>query len=253
MKQEETEPSTDVKEEEKEPGTETIQEEKASEEDSGPTKPVYALASFEWGPYRDAYAKQEKYWYWGSLRKYATYIFNGYKKDLTWQCNADINYLEPCQGCSNCYVKPKSTTRWWSRFFSKPKPIEIDYSKIQNERCGMQHTKEINTTDFHLSTNTLENPDISKLHLQLGPPDTNYFNFVTQGFKTSKGENRDYSDVIHVRQVEIVPKNIQPTKEVWFSIDKEEYEARPVRITVLPKILKIYCKPEMNKTPLFYV
>lgn len=35
----------------------------------------------EWGAFRDAYMKQDKYWYLGPLRKYATYIFNGYAYD----------------------------------------------------------------------------------------------------------------------------------------------------------------------------
>lgn len=41
-------------------------------------KAVYAVAAVEWGAYRDARAKKDKYWYFGPFRNYATYIFNGY-------------------------------------------------------------------------------------------------------------------------------------------------------------------------------
>lgn len=40
-------------------------------------KPVYALNSLKWGAYRDADVRKEKYWYFGSLKRYATYIFSG--------------------------------------------------------------------------------------------------------------------------------------------------------------------------------
>lgn len=41
-------------------------------------KPIYALNSIKWGAYRDADVKRESYWYFGPLKKYATYIFNGF-------------------------------------------------------------------------------------------------------------------------------------------------------------------------------
>lgn len=40
-------------------------------------KPIYAVSGIRWGAYRDAEVKKDKYWYFGSLRKYATYLFNG--------------------------------------------------------------------------------------------------------------------------------------------------------------------------------
>lgn len=40
-------------------------------------KPVYAVAGIKWGAYRDAEVKKDSYWYFGGLRKYATYLFNG--------------------------------------------------------------------------------------------------------------------------------------------------------------------------------
>lgn len=41
------------------------------------SKPVYAVDSLKWGAYRDADVRKDKYWYFGPLRKYATYVFNG--------------------------------------------------------------------------------------------------------------------------------------------------------------------------------
>lgn len=46
-------------------------------DESASRKPIYAVAGIKWGAYRDAEAKKDSYWYFGALRKYATYIFNG--------------------------------------------------------------------------------------------------------------------------------------------------------------------------------
>lgn len=42
------------------------------------TKPIYAANSLKWGAYRDADVRKEKYWYFGPLKHYATYIFSGF-------------------------------------------------------------------------------------------------------------------------------------------------------------------------------
>lgn len=48
------------------------------QEDEKPHKPIFALSGLRWGAYRDAESKQDKYWYFGPFRKYATFVFNGY-------------------------------------------------------------------------------------------------------------------------------------------------------------------------------
>nr|CAI5840901.1 unnamed protein product [Callosobruchus analis] len=45
--------------------------------DGNTTKPVYAVGQLKWGAYRDAEAKKDSYWYFGPMKNYATYIFNG--------------------------------------------------------------------------------------------------------------------------------------------------------------------------------
>lgn len=42
-----------------------------------PHKPIFALSGLRWGAFRDAETKQDKYWYFGPLRNYVTYVFNG--------------------------------------------------------------------------------------------------------------------------------------------------------------------------------
>jgi hypothetical protein len=86
---------------------------------------VYCLGGIQWGAYRDANAKKDKYWYWGMLRSYVTYIFMGLKSEesgVSWQCKGHLSYIVPCKGCSRCVravESDKSGHRWWHVFISR--------------------------------------------------------------------------------------------------------------------------------------
>ncbi|CAH1174025.1 unnamed protein product [Phaedon cochleariae] len=211
-------------------------------------KPVYAVTSLKWGAYRDAEAKKDSYWYFGPLRKYATYIFNGFKTELTWNCEAIMSYSLPCEGCSNCYKKKQQIINngWFSRFI-KDDP-QSEFLRVNNPDCQITHEKKISTTDLALSTlNIIENPsgteDIPKLVIEIGPNKVEYMDFVRNGFRMEKGMKRDVEEIIEVKSIEINPELVQG-KDVWFSIDNEDYEVKPVRITLLPKIIHIFCSKE---------
>lgn len=78
-------------------------------------KPIYAVAGIKWGAYRDAEARRDNYWLYGQFRKYVTYLFNGYRSGLTWNCQANISFTPPCAGCSNC-CKTQTNNRWFHRY-----------------------------------------------------------------------------------------------------------------------------------------
>ena len=44
-----------------------------------PPQPVYAASLLEWGAYRDARERRDKYWYWATLKRYVTFLFSSYK------------------------------------------------------------------------------------------------------------------------------------------------------------------------------
>lgn len=78
-------------------------------------RPIYAVSGIKWGAYRDAEAKKDSYWLYGGLRNYVTYLFNGYRKSLTWNCTAALNYTPPCTGCSNCCRVQTQQKKWFQR------------------------------------------------------------------------------------------------------------------------------------------
>nr|XP_023013717.1 acylglycerol kinase, mitochondrial [Leptinotarsa decemlineata] len=217
-------------------------------EENTSNKPVYAVSCLKWGAYRDAEAKKDSYWYFGPFRSYATYIFNGFKSKLSWNCEAVISYSTPCQGCSNCCKQPQITPKngWFSRFVKEEHP-QAKYLAINNPECNKSHEKKIMTADLALSTLNIM-PDLSKsnevpkLVMEIGPEKVQYLDFLKNGFKLEKGEKKDVSEVIEAKTVNINPK-VQE-KEVWFSIDNEEYEVKPVKITLLPKIINVFCRKE---------
>jgi len=212
-------------------------------------KPVYAVSGIKWGAYRDAEVKKESYWYFFGLKKYATYLFSGLKSSLSWQCQAQVLYSPPCTGCSNCFKvsnsQPKSR---WFQSFMKGNEEELKVTRVSNPHCEQKLEKNISTSDLLLFTSNvipsrIEDSTVPKLNLKIGPDHIDYIDFVKQGWKSEQGETRDVQESIEARVIEINPES-QGKRELWFSIDNENYEVKPIRVTLLPKIIKMFCKTE---------
>ncbi|KAH0811429.1 hypothetical protein GEV33_011362 [Tenebrio molitor] len=206
-------------------------------------KPIYAVAGIKWGAYRDAETKKDSYWVYGRFRKYATYLFNGYKSNLTWDCKASLNYSPPCTGCSNCTKSQSHQKKWFQRFAKDQQP---SYSNVINPDCHTIQQKDISTVDFTLSIPNLNsNKETPKLVANIGPKTVDYFDFVKEGWKSENGRMRDVEEVIEARSIEIQPKVTNKSdSEGWFSIDNENYELKPIKVTVLPKLIKVFCRKE---------
>ncbi|XP_043269650.1 acylglycerol kinase, mitochondrial [Venturia canescens] len=218
-------------------------------------KPVYAVGIIEWGAWRDAESRVNKYWYWGYLRKYVTYIFTGYKKDVNWDCNATVRYSEPCHGCSRCYKELHSTEetnttrRWWQAFLPR-KVVHAtgpDYSKIVNDKCGELHELPISATELHLTTDNIENVDPHtppSIKLQLGPETISYTDFIAEGWRRVRGDNKPtLNEALRAKQIELIPNKAENfgDKEQMFSIDNDEFELKPLKIRLLSKAVTIFC------------
>jgi acylglycerol kinase len=226
-------------------------------QDEHPGKPVYCLGGIQWGAYRDANAKKDKYWYWGMLRSYVTYIFMGLKSEesgVSWQCKGHLSYIVPCKGCSRCVQaveSDKSRHRWWHVFLSRQRmePGAEDYSKVINEQCGTKLEKEILTVDLSLTTanispNCIRDGD-PHIEVAIGPSSVSFIDFVTEGWKRVNGEAPRTETVLKARELEIRPvlKNNTENTQHWLSIDNEDYEVKPVHATLLPKKVHMFYKP----------
>ncbi|KAJ8730533.1 hypothetical protein PYW08_001946 [Mythimna loreyi] len=201
-------------------------------------KPIYALCSLEWGAFRDVMSKQHKYWIYGSLKEYAAFIFNGYRESLNWNCKGTLTYSPPCNGCSNCLQKRPVVKRKWAFFLpDTPHAQTTDPADVINPEC--ETTKEIcfQTSDFRIVTPNIQNTQSTPaLSIGIGKHKYKYSEFVTDGW--DRVRNHSIKDAILARSVMLVPQDHLGV----IDIDKEEYEAKPVKVTLLPKVIKLFCK-----------
>ncbi|XP_026752066.2 acylglycerol kinase, mitochondrial [Galleria mellonella] len=212
-------------------------------EDEVPNRPIYAMSSIECGAFRDTLAKRDKYWFCGPLREYASFLFNGYKESLTWHCSGTIRYTPPCIGCSNCIQKKPEIKRKWSLFFPSTQAApQSDQTKQLNPECTTTQELCYKTCDLKIQTENKEN-QIPAINILVGKNTYSYTEFVAEGWNRLK-KKRCEAHTIPVRTVELIPKDT--ANEVMLEIDKEEFEVKPVKITLLPKVIKLFCKPQLN-------
>lgn len=138
--------------------------------------------------------------------------------------------------------------------YKQNRPSSVDYSKINNEDCRRTHEMRISSADVSLltrnSVHTNSDGNLPKLQLNLGPSSVDYFDFVSQGWLSVKGNTRSTSKTIEARQIQLKPVELTNNeKEMYFSIDKEHFEVKPVKITLLPDIINLYCKKEKVINP----
>ncbi|KAA0202453.1 hypothetical protein HAZT_HAZT009231 [Hyalella azteca] len=206
--------------------------------DENPAKPIFACM-LEWGAYRDAWERRDKYWYWATLRRYVTYLFSSYK-DLNWDCSCSVLYTLPCAGCSRCAgpasspqdVKEKNigrSKRWYHYLLpsmgnvnlghEKPdtslphtRPTE-DRSGVINPECGEVHEETVGRVcDVRVATRN--SPAAShllphQLLFRTGATDTSTTEFISEGWRrTSSGA------ATHAREQLVGSITIRPTGEL---------------------------------------
>lgn len=208
-----------------------------------PPRPIYALNSFEWGAFRDTMARKDKYWFVGPLREYASFLFNGYKESLTWNCSGTLKYSPPCPGCSNCIQKKAEIKRKWSFFLPTTQAVQQLETQTLNPECATTQEVCFKTCDFKILTPNIGSTNqMPSLSIALGKNRYSYGEFVSEGWNRLK--KRNTSEPIYARTVELIPQT--NGTEVTIEIDKEEFEVKPVKITILPKVIKLFCNPQVN-------
>lgn len=224
-------------------------EEEVSPETSEPKKAFYATGSLFWGSFNDILKKKEKYWYTGSLRNYTAFLFNGFHRNgITWNCRANLIYSDPCQGCSNCYEKIETqqqklqSGRWWSIF--NPKDLKNalpDYSRILNPNCLNTTEETIDTSELVVTTNGIAGSGAGTSNITVAintKPDDYGFEFIWNSWKRLKDRRLleiPQSRIIEARTLQILPVKEDSKEEVYYSIDNEQYEVKPIKITLLPR------------------
>ncbi|CAN8006724.1 unnamed protein product [Ixodes hexagonus] len=217
---------------------------------------VYALGRLEQGAFRDARSTIPKYWYFGALRARAAFFFNALK-DLPEPTAASLSYVEPCAGCSRCFVdeageaRQVARRRWWSSFVprSAPQAAEprTDYSKIINNDCGMQRHSVLGHCQLDISANSRK--DLHALNLSVSPPSSGRMQFFSECMQRHTGSHKSLAlRELLARELDLEFRNgtkkenesesQDSTKTV--SVDSVEYQAHRIYLKLIPRVLHVY-------------
>uniref|UniRef100_A0A224XN73 Acylglycerol kinase, mitochondrial n=1 Tax=Panstrongylus lignarius TaxID=156445 RepID=A0A224XN73_9HEMI len=191
---------------------------------------------------------------------------------------AKLRYTAPCKGCSACYNQrpdlmqtiPKTentaprTSKWWNIISLKNRRAaqthsgsRTDYNSIINEACSTVEEKVINTSDLCVTTTSVDTDNVDEdtphILLKIGPTVKSQGEIISHGMKLFKEENTIVVDKLRAKQIEIRPiskdekgllnvkENKEEMKEDCLSIDNEDYEVRPIKVTLLPNSVKVFC------------
>lgn len=223
-------------------------------EADAPGKPIFAMGAIEWGAFRDAYARRDKYWLYGGLREYASFLFNGYKSSLCWDCKGTFKISPPCEGCNNCrssFIKPVAKGRWVDLIMPKVKDevsSDKDYTQISNQVCGNVEEICFKTTEVKLTLNDGDVRVPPHLSISLGKMNLGYFEYVAEGWNRLNKKQPTVNNIMAARTVEIYPQKVsREGEEIWFAIDNEEFDVKPIKITFLPHAIKVYANGDKDK------
>ena len=117
---------------------------------------------------------------------------------------------------------------------------------MADKHHGRETIPVIYTTSTTTTTTTTANTAVSSAAAVVGEQVDSSFGFIGGSWGRVRG--RKYfecpaKDSISVRTVELLPERLKVEEtdpELYYSIDNEAYEVRPVRITVVPKAVEIF-------------
>lgn len=213
---------------------------------------VFALGGLEQGAFRDARSTIPKYWYFGALRTRAAFFFNALK-DVPEATAASLSYVEPCAGCSRCFVdevserRQASRRRWWSSFVprSTPQAAEprVDYSKVTNKDCGVQRHSVLGHCQLEVSANPSK--DLHALKLSVSPPSSGRMQFFSECMQRQTGSHKSLElRELLARELDLEfqsgtkKENGSSTKTV--SVDSVEYQVQKIYLKLIPRVLHVY-------------
>lgn len=229
-----------------------------------PKKPVYALASIKWGAFRDAMALRDKYWYFGGFRQQAAILFNAFRRSrVNWDCPGTMITTPPCDGCTACFgssaviKKPEYKSRNWWAFLVPTKSSKQETSdeftvngqdmrKRVNVQCSSRTERQLeDVNELLLTTRNVEGMEESPrkaMKIRLGDATVSKTDWILDAWQREADElnSRRMADTILCKTMELIPTRNSEGPEVFYSIDNEAFELRPIRVTVLPRQISMF-------------
>lgn len=202
------------------------------ENDAEPHRPIYGLQKFSWGLLRDIETIKDKYWYFGFLRHQAAALFTSLSSEMSHNISAKLTCTPPCPGCTKCAETKTHTQRVFKKLFA-PKPMApVNSLNVANESCGIKEDYDIQAKQVDIVWNQ-NGQSYAELNTEVIETISTGLDFI-RNIK----QKMEPTLLLKSRTVQVQPKQFDmPT----YSIDGEEYDARAVKITLLPSGVKCYC------------
>ncbi|KAK0050550.1 acylglycerol kinase mitochondrial isoform X2 [Biomphalaria pfeifferi] len=223
-------------------------------------KCIYSLIGLEAGAYRDAEDRKTKYWYFGPLKSYWTYLRTVMSK---WPATIEacVNYIEATE--TNMEEEEQdlnvliSKQRWnfvdfllgrKKKFKVQEQENKEKLEEQEREEENQRVTQDVSTIELTVTNSALGNTNtpFQALQLSIGPSEPKKFEFISEGWSRVKKPNKltpttseGYNSVL-VKKIHLDVKE----KDKWYNIDGESFEAMPVDISLLKKKLTMFCRPD---------
>lgn len=215
-----------------------------SDEGDQHLKPIFGLNGFSWGLLKDIDTAKDKYWYFGPLRHYASAAFKSFADN--WSLKTDYVYTPPCPGCVDCAAVLQRhddvalpTGLFTKNIFKYKKSPSAEPARtlVKNDNCGNRFEGSIEANQINIKCTqnkenfaVLESQFISSLQ-----PGWDYIKQIPQVVASS---NILPTLVVNSRTIQLHPAGEMSDK--FYSIDGEEYDARPIKVSVVPNAIKVF-------------
>lgn len=200
--------------------------------DSTANKPIYALRQFSWGILKAIEEQRSKYWYLGSFKHYASVLANTFSNRHPWTILTKM--IIPPKNCMNC-AEINSRKNWFM----------VNRSNVFCDKCEKEKVQELEANQLDIICN--QNQENSKsssgrdeiLQANLIKSLPKGFGFLENMSNVIK-RSMQPTDIMKMPSVQLLPDKSNKDSSAYY-IDGEEYDARPVKISLKPQAIRIYC------------
>lgn len=205
-------------------------------------KPTFGLNGFSWGLLKEIDQKKDKYWYFGPLKHQFAAFLRSFSGNENWNLETDYIYTPPCSGCSNCYFQKENSSQpsgfFLSRLVAPKNNSAVSPQKtIKNDDCDTNLYGSIKSNQINISLKQ-NNENFAEL-------ESKFINSLQPGWDFIKtipkitNKSVEPNVVVQSRTIKLIPS--ENTPNIFYSIDGEEYEPRPIKVSVVPNAIKVFC------------
>ncbi|GAB1602005.1 acylglycerol kinase, mitochondrial-like [Argonauta hians] len=213
---------------------------------------TYAMSGLQLGVYNDAEERKSKYWYFGPLKSYWTYLRTAMKK---WPPAVSLS-VEYVPSTADLTVKKVATntddkqTKKFSlfNFLYKTKVPDLSYMEEYEVEDKDWVQEEMSTVELTVTHTTSQAGDTnpSLLDIGVGPASPQKTSVIQEGWSRANNKCLKFgckdNDHLEAHRLKLSP-NTEEGEELWYNVDGEAFEARPVEIGILRKRLRMFYHP----------